>query len=141
MVLSAERFATDITGIGPLVCVGPLVDEEIVTLGEVSVAIFTDKLLLWPRCASRASEQPRVIAGVEGGGERGLGHTLGHPEHVTHQQGVGDVGEHGLVGGGGRLGAGGRREQGVGGGALLVQGLLLRRRQGGRGGGRAERAV
>lgn len=65
MVLSAERFATDITGIGPLVCVGPLVDEKIVTLGEVSVAIFTDKLLFRPRGAARASEQPRVIAGVE----------------------------------------------------------------------------
>ena len=63
MVLSAERFATDITGIGPLICVSPLVDEEIVTLGEVSVAIFADELLLGPGGAARASEQSRVIAG------------------------------------------------------------------------------
>ena len=65
MVLSTERFPTDIAGIGPLVCVGPLMYEQVVTLGEVSVTIFTDKLLLWPRCPPWASEQPRVIAGVK----------------------------------------------------------------------------
>ena len=69
MVLSAESFAANITRVGPLIRVCPLVDEEVVTLGEVTVAIFTDELLLWPRGAARASEQPRVISWVQRGGE------------------------------------------------------------------------
>ena len=64
MVLSTERFPTDIAGIGPFVCVGPLMYEQVVTLGKVSVTIFTDKLLFWPRGAARASEQPRMKRSV-----------------------------------------------------------------------------
>ncbi len=45
MVLSSEGLVTNITGIGPLVCVGPLVDEEVVGLGEMPAAEFANKFL------------------------------------------------------------------------------------------------
>ena len=46
MVLSAEPLATDVTGVGSLVRVGPLVDEQVVRLGEVTPTEPTDVLLL-----------------------------------------------------------------------------------------------
>ena len=36
----------DITGVGPLVGVRPLVDQEVVGLGELSLAVLADVLLL-----------------------------------------------------------------------------------------------
>lgn len=45
MVLSSEGLVANITGIGPLVCVGPLVDEEVVGLGEMSAAELANKFL------------------------------------------------------------------------------------------------
>lgn len=36
---------TDVAGVGPLIRVGPLVDEEVVGLGEVSAAELADELL------------------------------------------------------------------------------------------------
>ena len=46
MILSSECFATNITWEGSLICVGSLVDHDIVGLGELSVTIFTDEPLL-----------------------------------------------------------------------------------------------
>lgn len=48
VILSPERLAANITGIRPLVRVGPLVDEQIVRLGELSVAELADELFLGP---------------------------------------------------------------------------------------------
>lgn len=45
MVLSSESLVANITGIGPLVCVGPLVDEEVVGLGEMPAAELANKFL------------------------------------------------------------------------------------------------
>ena len=47
MVLSSESLATDITGEGPLICVGPLMDHHIVRLCELSVTELADEPLLW----------------------------------------------------------------------------------------------
>ena len=44
MVLSPEALVADVTRIRSLVRVSPLVDEEIVGLGEVSSAVTTDEL-------------------------------------------------------------------------------------------------
>ena len=47
MVLSPESLAADITGEGPLISVGPLMDHDIVRLGEFSVTKLADESLLW----------------------------------------------------------------------------------------------
>ncbi len=47
MVLSAECLATDVTSVWPLICVCPLMDQQVVGLGEVTTTESTDKLLLW----------------------------------------------------------------------------------------------
>ena len=47
VILSSEGFTTHITGEWPLISVSPLMDHDIVGLGELSVAIFADEPLLW----------------------------------------------------------------------------------------------
>ena len=54
-------------------------NEEIVTLGELSVAILADELFLGSGRPPRSSEQPRVVVGVE----RGLAQPLPHQEGGT----------------------------------------------------------
>jgi len=49
VVLSPEGLATNITIEGPLVGVSPLVDEEVVRFGELSLAELADVPLLWFR--------------------------------------------------------------------------------------------
>ena len=46
VVLASERFATDVAGVGTLVCVRSLVDQQVVRLGEVTSTEPTDVLLL-----------------------------------------------------------------------------------------------
>ncbi|CAL4088006.1 unnamed protein product, partial [Meganyctiphanes norvegica] len=46
MILPPEGLATDVTGEGPLICVCPLVDHEVVALGELPVAVLADVALL-----------------------------------------------------------------------------------------------
>lgn len=45
VVLPPESLVADVTGVRPLVRVGPLVDEEVVGLGEVPAAELADELL------------------------------------------------------------------------------------------------
>ena len=49
VVLAAEGLPTDVTRVGPLVCVGPLVDQQVVRLGEVTPTETTNVLLFWSR--------------------------------------------------------------------------------------------
>jgi len=91
MILSSESFATNVTRIRSLIRVCPLVDQEVVRLGELTVAIFTNELFLWPRRPTWTSEQAGVVRGVECRRQAGLA------EHVAHQQSGTDVGQHGLV--------------------------------------------
>ena len=65
MILTAERFAANVTWIWPLVCVCTLVYQQIVRLGKFTIAVFTDEALFGSGGPSRASKQPRVIGGVE----------------------------------------------------------------------------
>jgi hypothetical protein len=46
MILSTEGLSANVARVGPLVGVGPLVDEQIVGLGELAVAELADELLL-----------------------------------------------------------------------------------------------
>ena len=43
MVLASEGFSTDITGVGSLVSVRPLVDKQVVGFGKLTITEFTDK--------------------------------------------------------------------------------------------------
>ena len=47
MVLPPEGLAADIAGKGSFVRVGPLVDHEVVGLGELTMAKLADEPLLW----------------------------------------------------------------------------------------------
>ena len=48
MVLPTEGLVADVAGEGTLVCVSPLVDQQVVRLGKLSLAELADKLLLRP---------------------------------------------------------------------------------------------
>ena len=96
MVLPAERLVADITVEGPLVGVGALVDEQVVGLGELAVAVLADEALLWPGRPSRSSQQPRVVrgrgvAGRHTGGSGGSGgaEPVAHEEGQTRRSSVG----------------------------------------------------
>lgn len=81
MVLPSERFAADVAGVGPLVGVRPLVDQQIVALGELSVAKFADELLFGPGRATRSSQQSTVRVDVHlGRTRRKEGATAGERE-------------------------------------------------------------
>lgn len=49
MVLSPEGLSADVARVGALVGVSPLVDEQVVGLGELPVAVLADELLLGAR--------------------------------------------------------------------------------------------
>lgn len=53
VILATEGLAANITAVGALVGVSPLVDQQVVGLGELTVAVFADELLL--RTRSRRS--------------------------------------------------------------------------------------
>lgn len=59
VVLAPERLSADVTSVGPLVSMGPLVDQQVVGLGEPSLAESAYELLLGPRCP-RTPEQLSV---------------------------------------------------------------------------------
>lgn len=46
VVLSSESLVADITGIWPLICVRPLVDQKIVGFGKMAATELADKLFL-----------------------------------------------------------------------------------------------
>lgn len=46
VILPAESFPADVARVGPLVRMSPFVDEEIVGLGELTVAVLADELFL-----------------------------------------------------------------------------------------------
>ncbi len=135
VILPPEGFATDITVVGPLISVGPLMDKKVVRLGELPVAVLADEPLLGPGRPAGPAEQPRIIAGGVGrgnyawsgggGGPGGSCSRSGCSKPVSHEEG-----ESGGCGGciAGRNGSGPGRvnHAGEGGGG----------RGGGNGGGR-----
>ena len=48
MILPPESLPTDVTSVWPFVCVCPLMDQQVVGLGEVTVTEPTDVLLFRP---------------------------------------------------------------------------------------------
>jgi hypothetical protein len=51
MVLSSEGFPADVARVRPFIRVSPLVDQQIVAFGELSVAVLADELFLWFKLA------------------------------------------------------------------------------------------
>ena len=52
VVLSSEGFLTDVAGVGPLISVGPLVNQQIIAFGEVPGAVLAYELLLRTRSSA-----------------------------------------------------------------------------------------
>ena len=61
MVLPSEGLATNITRVGTFISVRPLVDQQVVGLGELSVTELADEPLLGSGRSARASEQPWIV--------------------------------------------------------------------------------
>ena len=71
VVLSSKGFPADVARVRSLVRVRPLVDQQVVTLGELPVAELANETLLWSRRPAGASKESRVVGGgrrVVGGG-------------------------------------------------------------------------
>ena len=63
VVLPAEGLAANITIEGSLIGVGPLVDEEVVGFGELSVAVLADETFLGSRSSSGSPQQSGIVVG------------------------------------------------------------------------------
>ena len=96
MVLSSKCLAAHITGKRSLISVCPLVDHDIVGLGELAVAVLTDEPLLGPgRPALGVHVEPVVIAvgGGRVGGRRGQqAGVLARCQPLLQQQGLAKAG-------------------------------------------------
>ena len=109
MVLPSEGLPADVAGVGPLICVRPLVDQQVITLGELPVAELADELLLRTGSSTRRSHDPPAQrAGVEVGRGAGRKEGAGRPIRVAGRR-------RGRSGGGEAEGRGrGRRGRGWG---------------------------
>ena len=65
VVLPPERLAADVTGERPLVCVGSLVDQQVVALRELPVAKFADEPFLGSASSTNPCVEPRVLTRPE----------------------------------------------------------------------------
>ena len=70
VVLPPEGLAADVARVGPLVGVGPLVDEEVVRLGELPVAELADELLFGPG-GTAGRPQESTVDGPRSGRKQG----------------------------------------------------------------------
>ena len=127
MVLSPECFSTDITGVRPFISVGPLVDHNIVRLGELSMTELADEPLLWSRGSGlglvrmvRVHWVTLTMARVEARVKLVMTKPLLEEQSLAEARGEGGQGEVEVVrrrggGGPGGSGGGGREQRGHGG--------------------------
>ena len=127
VVLSTKGLATDITGEGSLICVGPLVDHNIVRLCELSVTELADEPLLWSRGSGlglvrmvRVHWVTLTMARVEARVKLVMTKPLLEEQSLAEARGEGGQGEVEVVrrrggGGPGGGGGGGREQRGHGG--------------------------
>ena len=73
MILSPEGLAAHVTGEGPLISVGPLMDHDIVRLGELSVTELADEPLLWSGGPALGVMSVVLVTRVRGVSEAGAG--------------------------------------------------------------------
>ena len=75
VVLPSEGLATNITVEWPLICVRPLVDQQVVGFSELALAVPADEPLLWSGRPSRSAEKTRVVRrrGRRSSGGGGIG--------------------------------------------------------------------
>ena len=62
VVLPPERLAADVTGERPLVCVGSLVDQQVVALRELPMAKLADEPFLGPASPTDPCVEPGIYA-------------------------------------------------------------------------------
>ena len=127
MVLSPESLAANITGEGPLISVGPLMDHDIVRLGELSVTKLADESLLWSRGSGLGGVRvigvhwvTLTMAMMEAGVKLVVTKPLLEQEGLAEARGERGKGEAEVVrrrggGGAGGGGGGGRDQRGHGG--------------------------
>lgn len=96
VVLPPESLVADVAGVGPLVRVGPLVDEEVVGLGEVPAAELADELLF--RLGGQAAAGGLPIRGQFADARQGRGQSRAQLGELPHLGGVLLRGGHGQVG-------------------------------------------
>ena len=71
VVLASKGFPANVARVRSLVRVRPLVDQQVVALGELPVAELANETLLWSRGPAGASKESWVVGGggrVVGGG-------------------------------------------------------------------------
>ena len=62
VVLPSERLAADVTGERSFICVGSLVDQQIVAFGEFPVAKLADEPFLRPASPTDTCVEPGIYA-------------------------------------------------------------------------------
>ena len=89
MVLSPKGLSTNVTGKGPLICVGSLVDQQIVAFGEFPVAKLADEPFLGPASSTDPCVEPGIDARCSTRGVVGRGLESGClSQPMSHQQGL-----------------------------------------------------
>ena len=73
VILSPEGLAAHVTGEGPLISVGPLMNHDIVRLGELSVTELADEPLLWSGGPALGVMSVILVTRVRGVSEAGAG--------------------------------------------------------------------
>ena len=61
VVLPSEGLATNITVEGPLICVRPLVDQQVVGFSELALAVPADEPLLWSGGPTGSTEKTGIV--------------------------------------------------------------------------------
>ena len=89
MILSPEGFSTNVTGKRPLICVGSLVDQQIVAFREFPVAKLADEPFLGPAAPTDPCVEPGIYARCRCRGVVGRGLESGClAQPMSHQQGL-----------------------------------------------------
>ena len=63
MILPSECFSANITVEWALIRMSPFVDQKVVGLGELTLAVLADETFLWPRRSTWSMEETGIIGG------------------------------------------------------------------------------
>ena len=63
VILPSECFSANITVEGALIRMSPFMDQKVIGLGELTLAVLADETFLWPRGSSWSMEETGIIGG------------------------------------------------------------------------------
>ena len=63
MILPSECFSANITVEWALIRMSPFVDQKVIGLGELTLAVLADETFLWPRRSAWSMEETGIIGG------------------------------------------------------------------------------